>query len=111
MAYKIAYAPEFKAMLDEAFGFLDAADPSEKASRRLFAELKKVKGFLAAFPSMYAIREDESRELGYAVRTARVGNYLLYYVVLDEDEEVVLYALRHQLTDPDAVAWHPLGEN
>ena len=110
MAYKIRYAPAFKGSLDAALGFLDETDSSGNAARRLLAELKEVGGYLAAFPNMYAVREDESREVGRAIRVARVASYLLYYVVVDEDEEVILYTLRHQLADVDGVIWPALGE-
>lgn len=111
MAYRIRYAPTSKESLDDAFAFLDGADATSKASRRLFAELKEVKGYLAVFPNMYAIREDESRSVGHAVRAAQVGGHLLYYVVLDQSEEVVFYLLRHRLADPDAMVWPSLDEN
>ncbi len=111
MAFKIRAVDRFDRQFGAALQFLEEADSSGKAPRRFIAEFKEVKGYLAQFPNMYAIREDESRAFGSAVRAARVSNFLIYYVVLEEKQEVVLYALRHQLADPERLDWPAFSRN
>lgn len=110
MAYRIRYTPAFRESLDDALAYLDASDSTGRASRRLLRELKEVRGYLGMFPKMYAVREAESKEVGCDVRAARVGSHILYYVAVEGVDEVILYALRHQLADVDGVVWPVLGE-
>lgn len=108
MTFKLGSVPTFDRSFDAAVDFLDRADGSGKAKRRFLSEFKLVKGYIAVFPNMYAIREDESRAFGDAIRGARIGHFIAYYVVDEEAEEVVFYFLRHAFSDPEATDWSAL---
>ncbi len=108
MPFKVKGTPVFDRSFAGAVDYLDRTDGSGKATRRFLSELKIIKGYISTFPFMYAIREDESRAFGTAVRAVRVSNFIAYYIVNEHAEEVVFYVLRHAFSDPDAIDWEAL---
>ena len=105
MPFNVKGVLAFDRSFADAVNFLDRADDSGRATRRFLSEFKTVKGYVSTFPFLYAIREDESRAFGDAVRAVRIGNFLAYYAVDEKAEEVVFYYLRHVLSDPEATDW------
>ena len=105
MAFKVSAVPGFEGCLAEALDFMNNCDPSGKAAARLLGDIEGAMHLLAEFPRMCHVREEESKLSGIEMRATSVGNYLMFYAVRDDEEEVRLYTIRHKLADPEKTNW------
>ena len=109
MAFKVSAVPCFEGCLAEALDFMNNCDPSGKAAARLLGDIEGAMHLLAEFPRMCHVREEESKLSGIEMRATSVGNYLMFYAVRDDEEEVRLYTIRHKLADPEKTNWSAIA--
>ncbi len=93
MTYRVRIAPDVSnAIMDQA---MFVASDSVDRTLAWEAVMRKRIEDLSNMPTAYPVGEDESLRLGYEVRKLNVGDFLVFFRVIETTKEVVVVGLRH----------------
>ncbi len=100
MSYRVLYADQFHAAIDEQLGYFASQGAPESRTAGWLRDLLKIVDSLDASPLRYPIAEPESTVEGAEVRRIVFGDYLLFYHVDEKREQVFLLGFRHSAKAP-----------
>lgn len=99
MAYSVVVAPLVLQRLDGAAAYLAEHHASPRSIEGLLSEFDSAIRALETFPGAYPMSEEASKAVGIPLRKVRVGSYLLFYQVLEEEHLVRAVTLLHARQD------------